>query len=368
MVADVRARFGLEVTILRLLEAEFPAAHGGAVTYLAEADPAAVVAVGLAGLETWDGTLTEDAKRMPYARPGGPAADLAWADSILAELGRARTGRADQVRTWNLSSLWRLPVGVGEAWLKVVPFFFEHEGAVIERLHGESVPKLLGKDGGRMLLAGIAGEDRSDAAGRELHAMIEMLVDLQARWLDRADELRGFGLPDWSGGTLRREIQDLVGRSGPMLDAADLTTLAAFVEAFPARLVSITAAGIPDSLVHGDFHPGNVMGEPGHLVLLDWGDSGIGHPLLDQPAFLSRIDPAEVTAARAHWHAAWRRLLPGSDPDRASDLIAPIAAARQAVIYQRFLDNIEVSERPYHQADVPDWLHRTADILRREAM
>jgi hypothetical protein len=368
VVAGARGRFDLDVTILRLLHADRPAAHGGAVTYLAEADPVAVAAVGpKAGLAAWEGTLTHHPKRLPYARPGGPAADLAWADGILAALGQSRNGVAEQVRTWNLSSLWRLPTGLGDAWLKVVPAFFEHEGAVIERLQGEAVPTLLGRNRGRMLFAEIAGDDRYDATGPELHEMIDGLVDLQARWLDRVDELLSLGLPDWRVGALSRAIAELIDRSDPWLEATDGAALAAFVDTLPARLDSIATAGIPDALVHGDFHPGNFRGEPGRLVLLDWGDSGIGHPLLDQPAFLSRVDPTAVAGARSRWHAAWRRALPGSDPDRASELLAPIAAARQAVIYQQFLDHIEPSEHPYHRADVPDWLHRTADILRTEA-
>jgi aminoglycoside phosphotransferase (APT) family kinase protein len=126
---------------------------------------------------------------------------------------------------------------------------------------------------------------------------------------------------------------------------------------------AIDACGLPASLVHGDFHPGNVRGERGRLVLLDWGDSGIGHPLLDQPAFLTRIDGASVEPVRGAWHAAWSAARPGADPARAAHLLAPVAAARQAVIYQRFLDEIEPSERPYHAADVPDWLGRTAELL-----
>jgi hypothetical protein len=34
------------------------------------------------------------------------------------------------------------------------------------------------------------------------------------------------------------------------------------------------------------------------------------------------------------------------------------------VIYQRFLDNIEPSEHPYHRFDPADWLRKTAAILR----
>ena len=50
--------------------------------------------------------------RAPWARPGGPAADLTWADAALAALDRPRSGPAQQVRTWNLSSLWRRPVSL----------------------------------------------------------------------------------------------------------------------------------------------------------------------------------------------------------------------------------------------------------------
>ena len=46
----------------------------------------------------------------------------------------------------------------------------------------------------------------------------------------------------------------------------------------------------------------------------------------------------------------------------AGRLIGPVAAARQALIYQHFLDHIEPAERRYHEADVPDWLLRTAAL------
>jgi hypothetical protein len=57
---------------------------------------------------------------------------------------------------------------------------------------------------------------------------------------------------------------------------------------------------------------------------------------------------------------AWRSEYPHADPSRAAELIAPVAALRQALVYQRFLDGIEASERRYHELDVPDWLRRAA--------
>ena len=368
--AVVRAahdRYGIGLTILRLLETELPAAPGGAVTYLAEADRAELGRARIAtDLGPWTGMLSDDPLRLPYARPGGPAADLAWADAVLAADGRSRIGPAEQVRTWNLSSLWRLPTNQGGAWLKVVPPFFGHEGPLLERLAGEAVPGVLEHDGARMLLAEIPGQDQYEARAAALDEMVGILVDLQARWRGQVDVMLDLGLPDWRGEALAAAIGQVVERTISTVRADDRGPLRAFVRSLPDRIATIDACGIRDSLVHGDFHPGNVRGAPGRLVLLDWGDSGIGHPLLDQPAFLTRIDRAAVETVREHWHDAWRRAAPGSDPDRAARLLAPMAAARQAVIYQRFLDQIEASEQVYHRADVPDWLMRTAEILRAE--
>ena len=80
--------------------------------------------------------------------------------------------------------------------------------------------------------------------------------------------------------------------------------------------------------------PGRVRGGSRSLVLLDFADSIVGHPLLDMAAFLTRVRRLDVPAVREKWCAAWRAAIPGSDPERAADLLAPIAAARQAAIYQ----------------------------------
>ncbi|MGZ6270336.1 MAG: aminoglycoside phosphotransferase family protein [Candidatus Limnocylindrales bacterium] len=366
VVRAARERFGLELTVLRLLESERPSAHGGAVTYLPEVDPDATRSGVLAGHEPWPGDHADHPQRQSWARPGGPAADLAWATSVLDARGLVRIGPPEQVRSWNLSSLWRLPTVDGAAWLKVVPPFFAHEGAILERLETATVPQLLGHDGARLLLVGIVGEDQYDAALPELHAMVEILVGIQHPWLGRADELLGIGLPDWRARGLSGAIAAAVDRAGSRLQRDDRATLAAFVDGLPARFERIAACGLDDGLVHGDFHPGNVRGDGQALVLLDWGDCGVGHPLLDMPAFLDRIGSADVGPVHDRWLGRWRDLVPGSDPEQAAVLLAPVAAARQAVIYQGFLDRIEPSERPYHQADVPDWLGRTARLARAE--
>lgn len=356
VVRAARERFGIGVTILRLLETELDRPHGGQVTYLAETeDPAPV--------EPWAGTLDEQPLRLPYARPGGPAANLAWARRVLDGQGLCLSGAPEQIRSWNLSSLWRIPVEGRTVWLKAVPPFFAHEGRLLERLAGGPVPRLLGQAEGRLLLAEIPGEDLYEADRPLLLRMVDLLAGLQRGWQGRAAELLALGLPDWRAPALAVAIAAVVERAADALPAADRAVLAGFVSGLPGRFADIATCGLDDTLVHGDFHPGNLRGDGDTVTLLDWGDSGVGHPLLDQPAFLTRVPADAVDPIQRHWQDLWRAAVPGSDPDRAAALLAPIAAARQAVIYQGFLDRIEPAEQVYHRPDPAEWLARTVAIL-----
>jgi hypothetical protein len=361
LVEEVRRLHGVDLTILRLLDAQLPEPPGGAVTYLAEVDDAHAPDLPL---RPWPGVLDHHPLRLPYAEPGGPERDLDWATAALHELGHDRTGAAQQVRTWNLSSLWRIPLEHGAAWLKCVPPFFAHEAAMVSLLANGPVPRLLAHDGGRMLMAEIPGDDQYEAQEPTLSTLVAMLVDLQEQWSSHQERLLALRVPDWRSEALTPSVEAVVRRTAPDLLDEDRQTLGDLIDRLPERFAALAECGIPDSLVHGDFAPGNARGADGHLVLLDWGDSGVGHPLLDQSAFLDRIAQRLVPRVRAHWNDLWRQAAPGSDPQRAAELLAPVAAARQAVIYHGFLDRIEPTEHPYHRRDPARWLARAADLVR----
>ena len=361
VVAVARQRFGVEVTVLRLLEARSGwGTAGGAVTYLAEVAAPASVA-----LATWTGAdpLADHPLRLSYARPGGPAADVAWAEAVLEAAGRPSTAPAVQVRTWNLSSIWRLPTAGGTAWLKVVPPFFAHEGAMLQRLDPLVVPPLIAAEGPRVLLDDVPGEDHYGAELPVLTRIVALLVGLQTQWAGRVGELEDIGAPDWRCQPFAEAVARLLDVAGSALDSHERARLRDLVDALPARFAALAECGIPDSLVHGDFHPGNTHGSPtpdGRIVLLDWGDCGIGHPLLDQAAALASIPPEQRGPLREHWARLWRATVPGSDPHRAAELLAPIRALRQALVYRTFLDGIEPDEHVYHSGDPARWLREAA--------
>src|SRR6185436_13950887 len=125
-----------------------------------------------------------------WARPGGVADTIAWADDALAGIGRPRVGPAEQIKTWNLSSVLRLPTAAGDVWCKSVPPFLTHEGAIIELVGADEptlVPPLLASDPSArtVLLGDVPGED--DWRAQPLRRLVETLVsrtDVRAQLTD----------------------------------------------------------------------------------------------------------------------------------------------------------------------------------------
>jgi len=339
------SEFAGEWQVLRLLHGDSPSPPGGHVTYLAE------TTTPPPGLRPVTLELRPHPRRAAYAEVGGPSASIAWA------LGRLPGTTAHQKRTWNLSAIWRLDGADGEpvAWLKQVPGFFGHEPEalrLVERVAPGLVPPLLAAGPhGRMLLGHVPGDDRY-GAGPDLCARVaEAFHPVQAHFADHPGELRA--IPDG-----RLDAARFAAVAEPFYDSVD--GLAALVEALPKRFAEVGECGVPDTLVHGDLHPGNVRTGPGgRLTILDWGDCVIGHPAFDILRLTGQLD--DPGALVRDWAYRWQRTVPGSEPQRAYRLLRPVAALRAAAVYAAFLDAIEPSEWPYHAADVPTCLTAAVD-------
>ncbi|GAA1410195.1 phosphotransferase family protein [Catellatospora coxensis] len=349
VVAGARQHHGVDVTVLRLLHAELAAPPGGKVTYLAEVagDPGPVRPAAAA--------LVPHPRRAPYAEIGGPAASLAWAADALAAQGRTVTAAAQQ-RTWNLSTIWRLETDTTPVWLKQVPDFFAHEPAVLRWLdeHCPGIaPAPLAADGGRMLLDDLPGTDRYSAAADERLRMLPLLHTVQVTAAERVGDLLALGVPDQRPPRLAERLRAVATR-----DAAPGERLAALLDGLDERLDRLTACGLPDTLVHGDFHPGNVRGTAERLHVIDWGDAVLGHPAIDLLRMTERL--ADPEPLRQAWSRGWRAAVPGCEPERSLELIEPLVALRNAAAYAGFLEAIEPSEWPYHADDVPYWLAQAA--------
>ncbi|GIE33137.1 hypothetical protein Ait01nite_061820 [Actinoplanes italicus] len=338
-VSDVVAAAGIDVTVLRVLHGDRPSPPGGHVTYLA------MTSERPAGLLPADAGLAPHPLRASYAEPAGASASLAWAAGALDRIGLSGT-TARQQRTWNLSAIWRFdhPDSGPVAWLKQVPPFFAHEAAVcrlVEAVAPGLTPYVLAAgDEGRALLAHVPGEDRYDAGPEFRRAVLTALHPVHEHFAGRLDDLRAAGVPEMS-------LEKIFKVAEPHL--ATIDGLGDLLDDLPRRLAEVDGCGMPDTLVHGDLHMGNVISDGESLTIVDWGDSVIGNAAFDVVRLPG--DPDLL--------AAWADLWPGRDALRAATLLGPVEFLRQAIVYAGFMESIEPSEWPYHATDVDRCL-RTA--------
>ncbi|RQW85889.1 aminoglycoside phosphotransferase family protein [Micromonospora globispora] len=357
VVAEARRRYGLDVAVLRLVAADRPEPPGGHLTYLAQVSGRPSVPLTPVPVD-----LTPEPLRAPWAEPGGPARSLAWAAEELQRLGRPVTAVAQQ-RTWNLSAIWRLDGAHGTAWLKQVPVFFRHEAAVLRWLARAApgiTPIVLADDGtGRVLLDHVPGEDRYEAGPDERAAIAVDHHAIQLRAVDDVAGLVAVGVPDLRGPALARWIR-------AALAPHDVSVVVDLLAGLDDRLAEVRRFGLPDTLVHGDLHPGNVRSDGTRRVIIDWGDAFLGHSAFDILRLTETLDAATAGSLREAWAARWRADVPGCDPEQAVALLRPVAPLRMAAVYALFLAGIEPSEHPYHAGDVPACLERAAAEAKQD--
>ena len=127
----------------------------------------------------------------------------------------------------------------------------------------------------------------------------------QVHFAGRVDELLAAGVPD------RRFDADRFARVAELfLDEID--GLAALLDTLPRRFAAIAACGLPDTLVHGDLHPGNVRADGDRRVIVDWGDATVAHPAYDILRLTEGLD--EPGSVLEPWARRWRATCPVPTP------------------------------------------------------
>jgi len=363
VVAHLRAVLDVPVLVLRLLTVEGgEGARDGHVTYhVAALDRPAP---GLLAERPVDHVVLNGPEelRTPWARLESLNEMLTWASDTLAATGRPMTGAAEQQRTWNLSGLFRLPTGQGPVWLKATPRFATDEASVIAafaRVDPALVPPVIAAGPRRVLLEHLPGEDCWDASPRIITSAVERLVAAQAVLAgqaapaDRAAPAgrpAGLppGLPDRRTPVITGQIADLLdAAAGGELSATEVAAARGLLSRFPL----LDECGLPDTVVHGDFHPGNWRSDGGPPAVVDWADAHLGNPVLDGLRARDFLPAGKRPATARAWIEAWAARVPGCDPARALAIAEPLAHLSYAVRYQEFLDGIEPSEWIYHRGD-----------------
>ena len=307
------------------------------------------------------GAAPPPALRPRWARPGWFERASAWFGVAASEAGRPLTGPPRPFYLRGISALLRAPTGGPDLFLKAVfpPF---HAEPAITRLLAARFPStvpavvaiepdegwLIVEDIGSDWVGDVTQSDRPDALRRGAAAIITMQRELAADHRMLATLLDA-GACRRPLGELAQAVAAAIGPDGMGVLDGGLEPARArrVVDAVAAAVVVVEALGLPESVVHGDFHSGNAAVVGDRIVIIDWSDAAIANPAIDLVTWLvwSAGQPAEVDAATGAWIDAWSAVVDPIALRTALDDILIVGAAYQIVSYDGIRRNLEPATR-----------------------
>jgi aminoglycoside phosphotransferase (APT) family kinase protein len=311
---------------------------------LADEDPA-VVATLREVAATTAGLLEVPARRPEWFRLAWYDEADAWIDHELAARGRSRTGPTVPVKVWSLSAVLEVPSEPTPVWLKASCRHFHAEPALtrlVADILPEHAPPTIAADDERawLLMEDVSGadEERTDFDPPHLGGTAARIAaTLHLRSLDHLDVIEAAGVP------VRGLTDTMHGFDEILVSSAELDQLSRDeVAAVRARrndvhevIEELAALGLPDTLVHGDLHPGNIAREGDVLVFYDWSDAAVTHPLLDLAHLTREMPEPERDAACTAYADVWRPAYPDVDFRRGLELATRVDTIYQMVTFEQ---------------------------------
>ena len=278
-----------------------------------------------------------------------------WIEDQLTGTGRPPPTEIVPLRQWGISAVMQVELPDGRCWFKAVFPHFRAEPAITAFLHRElpgSVAPVIAiePDEGWLLLDDV-GDDVAGAHAELHHGVIARLVTLQRSFVERTHELERAGLPRRSLHRLPTALTDaLASPAVRSMLAVEPARVGAIAEWLRGAVADIDALGHPETLVHGDFHPGNVAIANGAPILFDWSDAAISHPLIDVVTWTwwYEDDAERVDGIWQQFLDEWADVVPPDEFGAHRATFEGVASAYHTVSYAGIIDGLEPTRRMEH--------------------
>ena len=305
--------------------------------------------------------------RSPWAKEGWLDGAQAWIERELSTLGIAVTGPVRQVKTWSISCLLTVETDQGTVYFKAVPTIFSQEPLIMSemnRLFPDNVPaplasRLQPAESWMLMRDFAAPELRGNANIQQWEEALKVLCRMQIASISEVDDLI-------TGGCADRRLERLAEHIDPLfedpdavgeLEREEIDLLKAFAPRLKEMCSQLAAYGVPQTLIHGDFHGGNVAVMDGRYLVFDWTDAAVSHPFFDLPTFFEFDIPAEKREGLAESYLRlWSDFESHERLWEAYRLSQPLAAIHHAVSYRNIVAVMEPTSRWEMSGGSTPWL------------
>lgn len=211
-----------------------------------------------------------------------------WLGAELTRLGRKPLGNPEQLRIWGLSAVLRQRTDGDDIYFKAAAKHFIAEPritAAVADLFPDLTPEVLALEPtkGWLLLAPFRGEELDETQLEKKAEVMRRFSILQLKSVAQKDALIAAGCADRGLTNLREAVPWLLRESLELhlLTQAERERLLTLEPRILEQLDDLAACGLPETLLHGDLHFGNVVVEDERITIFDWTDTCWSHPFFD---------------------------------------------------------------------------------------
>ncbi|BCL36394.1 aminoglycoside phosphotransferase family protein [Nostoc sp. MS1] len=327
----------IDSQILRTLSLKFPEHKSVIERYLTEIE---------------SGDIPE--LRPPWAREGWLQAATQWIDEKLLELNYQRISPVECIKSWGISCVLRVNTSRGKIYLKeasTLPLFCNEPLVTVElaNLFPVNVPNVLSIDNQRhwMLLADFGQPVGRNAPIKVQKDIYRVFAQVQIKSVQYIDKLLSVGCLDrrldWLATQIDVLFNDEIALS--QLQAEEIKQLKNLAPHLKKLCCQLASYQIPQTLVHGDLHLGNVAFYQDNYLFFDWTDCCISHPFFDMfELFFSRKNKpftSKIKDLQKEYLAQWTDYEPMSRLLEAWKLAKPLCALHHAVSYKYIVACLE---------------------------
>jgi hypothetical protein len=310
----------------------------------------------------------------PYARSGWLARPSVWMVERMTDAGLPVTESPRLAYQGPMGSVLRARSNGHSLYLKWPVPAFPHEAAITETLSRrapDAVPAVIAAERTEnwLLMADHRGRPvENEGPDRWVEGLRRHAV-LQRASLDWAPDIPAVG-----GQT--RSLERLIAEIPAMLDDEELAgrlapdARAGWVGAVPQLVdacATMDALGIPDTLVHGDLHPGNIVVTPDdRFVVVDWSDGALANPFVDLATYLVRTKDRDLRLQLLDAYAdAWAGVLDRSQVETAGNLAMTVGCLYQVQTYRVLHAALDEPDRAIFDGAAAGWATRAVEALDR---
>lgn len=304
------------------------------------------------------GWLSDLGAHPSWTRPDWWSEATRWIADVLARENAQVVGAPEQVKTWSISCVLKVNTTAAVFYFKAVPPLFAQEPGITQALaarYPTLTPEVVAVDNVRhwLLIREFSGQTlrATPDEAETWKDSVRTYANMQVECVSRTDELLACGCAERRLESLAGEVDGLIEEATRPevlrtcgLSEADGVALYRRAADLKRLCHDLAALGVPDTLLHGDFNRGNIVGSDPSSgrppLFFDWTDAAVSHPFFDLSTLFDDgvSDGARDSVIDAYLDP-WTSTMPRERLKEAVELTRLVAPIYHAVSYRNIRAN-----------------------------